>query len=482
MPEPIVPVLDTAKSAEILRKLQPDSDLRAYTYIMHGIWESVWDHENSHIDPHFKTSAAPVGVMGGRPGGAVLRHATDIQAHLSVSNPRRDAVAGVPFFAGSQRKPASFCVPLRLHWQQGSIREVSMNTQVQSPAAASGDLQVAPAWRAWIVPVLCVAGWFLLYGQLQPATDAFMRWLSGATGMAATSHLYSAVSFFAFEVPKVLMLLALIVFVVGVSQTFFTPEKTRAILAGKRQGVGNVLAATLGIVTPFCSCSAVPLFIGFLTAGVPLGVTFSFLVSAPMVNEVALALLFGMFGWKIAAIYLGLGLAVAIIAGAVIGRMNPVNLVEPWVFDIPAVSHDEAKLDWQQRFAQGWKHVREIVLKVAPYIVAGVGVGAWIHGYVPEDFMAHLMGKSTWWSVPLAVLIGVPMYSNAAGIIPVVQALLGKGAALGTTLAFMMAVTALSFPEFMILRKVMKPKLIALFAGVVTVGIIIVGYVFNAVM
>jgi hypothetical protein len=242
------------------------------------------------------------------------------------------------------------------------------------------------------------------------------------------------------------------------------------------------MAASLGIVTPFCSCSAVPLFIGFLTAGVPLGVTFSFLVSAPMVNEVALALLLGMFGWKIALLYLVLGLTVAFVAGLVIGRMNPVQLVEPWVFDMPAVSARTAQLGWEARFAQGWRHVREIVLKVAPYIIAGVGVGAWIHGYVPQDFMAHLMGKGAWWSVPLAVLIGVPMYSNAAGIIPIVQALLGKGAALGTTLAFMMAVTALSFPEFMILKKVMKPRLIALFAGVVTVGIIFVGYVFNLVM
>jgi uncharacterized membrane protein YraQ (UPF0718 family) len=201
-----------------------------------------------------------------------------------------------------------------------------------------------------------------------------------------------------------------------------------------------------------------------------------------MVNEVALALLFGMFGWKVAALYLSLGLAVAMTAGVVIGRMNPVKLVEPWVFDVPAVRLDAERLRWDARFTQGWQHVRDIVLKVLPYITAGVGVGAWIHGYVPQDFMAHLMGKSAWWSVPLAVLMGVPMYSNAAGIIPVVQALLGKGAALGTTLAFMMAVTALSFPEFMILKKVMKPKLILLFAGVVTVGIVLVGYAFNAVM
>ena len=338
------------------------------------------------------------------------------------------------------------------------------------------SLSLPSVWRAWVVPMLFVLGWMLLYSQLQPAVD----WLIAQLPIIHGSHLYDAVGFFVFEVPKVLMLLTLIVFFVGVIQTFFTPEHTRAILAGRREGIGNVLAASLGIVTPFCSCSAVPLFIGFLTAGVPLGVTFSFLVSAPMVNEVALALLFGMFGWKIALLYLGLGLMIAITSGIIIGKMNPVHLVETWVYDIPAVSNKETVLTWQQRFAQGWRHVREIVAKVAPYIIVGVGVGAAIHGYVPQDFMAHIMGRQ-WWSVPLAVLIGVPMYSNAAGMIPVVQALLGKGAALGTTLAFMMAVTALSAPEFMILKKVMKPKLIGLFAGIVTVGIIMVGYIFNAV-
>jgi len=356
-----------------------------------------------------------------------------------------------------------------------------MNVQIAPDLGKAAAADTRAAWRAWIVPVLYVAGWFLLYGRLAAWTDALMNGLTRATGLSPTSHLHGALAFFVFEVPKVLMLLALIVFVVGVLQTFITPEKTRAILAGKRQGVGNVLAAGLGIVTPFCSCSAVPLFIGFLTAGVPLGVTFSFLVSAPMVNEVALALLLGMLGWRIAALYLGLGLMVAIVAGLVIGRMNPVRLVEPWVFEMPNVRGEAQRLTWELRFAQGWRQVREIVLKVAPYIIAGVGVGAWIHGYVPQDLMVHLMGKGAWWSVPLAVLMGVPMYSNAAGIIPVVQALLGKGAALGTTLTFMMAVTALSFPEFMILKKVMRPRLIALFAGVVTVGIVLVGFVFNAV-
>ncbi len=336
-----------------------------------------------------------------------------------------------------------------------------------------------PAWRAWVWPVLYVAAWGLVYSELQPVTQAFLHWLPLAQG----SRLYSALGFFLFEVPKILMLLALIVFAVGLLQSFFTPDRTRALLAGRRQGTGNVLAGALGIVTPFCSCSAVPLFIGFLTAGVPLGVTFSFLVAAPMVNEVALALLFGLVGWRVALMYLALGLTVAIGAGLAIGRMNPVTLVEPWVFELPAAPGVAvARPGWHQRFAQGWQHLREIVPKVAPYVVAGVAVGAGIHGYVPEAVMAHLMGRGGWWSVPLAALMGVPMYSNAAGIIPVVQALLGKGAALGTTLTFMMAVTALSLPEFMILKKVMRPRLIALFAGVVTVGIIAVGFVFNLVM
>ena len=359
----------------------------------------------------------------------------------------------------------------------------SAPTVSPAPIAGSGvGTASRPAWRAWLPALLYVGVWFPLYWALEPATAAFTSWVAGLAHIAPGSHLDSALAFLVFEVPKVLMLLALIVFAVGVLQSFFPPEKTRALLAGRRQGAGNVLAAALGIVTPFCSCSAVPLFIGFLTAGVPLGVTFSFLVSAPMVNEVALALLYGMFGWRVALLYLGMGLLVAIAAGLVIGRMNPVRLVEPWVFEIPATEGIEQRRDWQARFAQGFRHVRDIVLKVAPYIVAGVGVGAWIHGYVPQDFMAHLMGKGAWWSVPLAVLIGVPMYSNAAGIIPVVQALLGKGAALGTTLAFMMSVTALSAPEFLILKKVMKPRLIALFAAVVATGIVVVGYVFNAVM
>jgi uncharacterized membrane protein YraQ (UPF0718 family) len=244
------------------------------------------------------------------------------------------------------------------------------------------------------------------------------------------------------------------------------------------------MAASLGIVTPFCSCSAVPLFIGFVQAGVPLGVTFSFLISAPMVNEVALTLLFAMFGWKVAGLYLAMGLSIAIISGWIIGRLNMEEYLEDWVRNMPKISValDTTSLTLADRVQAGVASVREIVGKVWPYILAGIAIGAGIHGYVPEDFMASFMGKDVWWAVPVSVIIGVPMYSNAAGIIPIVEALLAKGAALGTVLAFMMSVIALSFPEMIILRKVLKPRLIATFIGVVASGIILVGYVFNAVL
>jgi uncharacterized membrane protein YraQ (UPF0718 family) len=240
----------------------------------------------------------------------------------------------------------------------------------------------------------------------------------------------------------------------------------------------------LGIVTPFCSCSAVPLFIDFVQAGVPLGVTFSFLISAPMVNEVALTLLFAMFGWKIALLYLGLGLTVAIVAGWVIGRLKMEAYLEDWVRDMPRVAAvaGETTLSLGERLDAGFASVREIVGRVWPYILGGIAIGAGIHGYVPQDFMASSMGKDNGWAVPLAVVIDVPMYTNAAGVIPIVQALLAKGAALGTVLAFMMSVIALSLPEMVILRKVLKIRLIATFVGVVAIGILIVGYVFNAVL
>ena len=272
-----------------------------------------------------------------------------------------------------------------------------------------------------------------------------------------------------------------IVFLMGMLNSHFTPERTRAILAGRSEGTANVMAASLGVFTPFCSCSAVPLFIGFVQAGVPLGVTFSFLISAPMVNEVALTLLLGLFGWKVALLYLSLGLFIAIVAGWVIGRLKMEAYLEDWVRDMPRIqaTAGDTRMPLYERISAGFGSVREIVGKVWPYILAGIAIGAGIHGYVPEDFMASFMGKEAWWSVPLAVLIGIPMYTNAAGIIPIVQALLAKGAALGTVLAFMMSVIALSLPEMVILRKVLKVRLIATFIGVVAVGILIVGYVFN---
>jgi hypothetical protein len=291
------------------------------------------------------------------------------------------------------------------------------------------------------------------------------------------------VEFFVFDGPKVLMLLALVVFAVGIVRSFFTPERARRLLAGRRESAGNALAALLGTVTPFCSCSAVPLFIGFVASGVPLGVTFSFLISAPMVNEIALALLFGLFGWKIAAIYAGTGISIAMVSGWIIGRLGMEKHVEEWVYAMPGGGEEAVyRPNWRDRVECGWNAVREIVGKVWPYVLAGIAVGAVIHGYVPENFLAGIMGAGAWWSVPLAVLVGIPMYSNAAGIIPVVQALLAKGAALGTVLAFMMSVIGLSLPEMIILRKVLKVRLIAAFAGIVGAGILVVGYLFNAVL
>jgi uncharacterized membrane protein YraQ (UPF0718 family) len=320
--------------------------------------------------------------------------------------------------------------------------------------------------------------WSAIYVALRPVA----AWVTyGVAGLLPGSRLGSAVEFFLFETPKVLLLLVLVVFGVGVVRSFFTPERTRQLLAGRSESIGNILAALLGIVTPFCSCSAVPLFIGFVTAGVPLGVTFSFLVSAPMVNEVAVVLLFGLFGWKVAAIYATTGVAIAILSGWTIGRLRMERHVEDWVFKT-RVADDavpEARLQWSDRLEAGLRAMKEIVGKVWPYVLAGIAVGAGIHGYVPEHFMATIMGKGAWWSVPVAVIIGIPMYSNAAGIIPVVQALLGKGAALGTVLAFMMAVIGLSLPETIILRRVLKPTLIGVFVGVVGSGILIVGYLFN---
>ena len=345
-----------------------------------------------------------------------------------------------------------------------------------APASAAGGRAPSAAKSAAVLVVVgCV--WWLVYSQLASVA----RWLAYDTlRFARGSSFGSSVEFFVYDTPKVLMLLTLVVFGVGIIRSFFTPERTRRILSGRRESVGSVLAALLGVVTPFCSCSAVPLFIGFVTTGVPLGVTFSFLVSAPMVNEVALALLFGLFGWKVALLYAGTGLVIAIVSGIVIGQLHLEGWVEPWVYKVVAGDAGYVeRLTWTDRLALGREAVRDIVGRVWPYVIGGIAVGAGIHGYVPQDFLASVMGRDAWWSVPLAVLIGIPLYSNAAGIIPIVQALLAKGAALGTVLAFMMAVIALSLPEMVILRKVLSVRLIAVFIGVVGAGILFVGYLFN---
>jgi len=335
---------------------------------------------------------------------------------------------------------------------------------------------------SWLIglPVACVV-WVFLYSQLIPLADFILA----LSGFQPDSHIGAAIHFFFYDTPKVMLLLVGVVFVMGVIQTFFSAERTRALLAGRRAGAGNTLAAALGIVTPFCSCSAVPLFIGFLSAGVPLGVTFSFLIAAPMVNEIALVLLFGMFGWKVAALYLALGLAVAIAAGFIIGQLKMEGHLQDWVRDIQsgqAPTLNNTGMNWEQRFQNGWNHVREIVARVWLYVLIGISVGALIHGFVAQEFMVSIMGRDAWWSVPAAVVLGVPMYTNAAGIIPVVEALIGKGAALGTTLAFMMSVIALSLPEILILRKVLKTGLIVTFVGVVASGILLVGFIFNLIL
>lgn len=340
-----------------------------------------------------------------------------------------------------------------------------------------------PRTNKYLFPILAVAAfvWLIAYNIIQPLAD----WISYTLlGLARDSRFGESLAFFLYDVPKILLLLSGMVFVISVIRTFFSPERTRAMLGGKREGVGNVFAALLGIVTPFCSCSAVPLFIGFVESGIPLGVTFSFLIAAPTINEVAVIMLFGLFGWKVAALYVTSGLVIAILAGIVIGRLKMERYVEDFVWQIKSgggTALDE-KLTWNDRIERAWESVKEIVGKVWLYVVFGIAVGAGIHGYVPGSALVGIMGKQAWWSVPAAVLLGIPLYSNAAGIIPIVSALMEKGASLGTVLAFMMAVVGLSLPETIILRRVLKPQLIAVFIGVIAAAIIFIGYLFNIIL
>lgn len=355
------------------------------------------------------------------------------------------------------------------------------NTQSSDKQSSGSITDKTTLIKQLALGALALIVWYALYSQLLP----FSKWFTySLIGLSNGSHLGSAIQFFVYDTPKVLMLLVLVVFLVGILRSFVTVEWTRKILAGKRESAGNVLAALLGVVTPFCSCSAVPLFIGFMTAGIPLGVTFSFLIAAPMVNEIALILLYGLLGWKIAALYFVTGITVAVVTGWVLGRMKLEGYIEDWVKEIRAGEANMAdqSMTWQDRFEYAWNSVKDIVGRVWKFVVLGIAVGAGIHGYVPEGYLAGIMGDSAWWSVPFSVLIGIPMYTNAAGVIPVVEALLGKGAALGTVLAFMMSVIALSFPEMVILRKVLKPRLIGIFICVLGSGILLVGYLFNAVI
>jgi hypothetical protein len=333
------------------------------------------------------------------------------------------------------------------------------------------------ALRPWAWVAAAAAAWAGLFVANEWVWDRLIFDLIGLDG-----RLGDAVHFFLFDTGKILLLLTAVVFAAAVLRTFVSPEKTRELLGGRRQGLGNVAAAGLGVATPFCSCSAVPLFIGFVSAGVPLGITMSFLIASPMVNEVAVVLLWSAFGWRVATAYLGFGLIIAVVAGLVIGRLRPERWVEPWVLEVKAAGAAEgARPSWAERFSVGRAEVRTIVGRVWPFLVGAVAVGAAIHGWVPEDFFVRYAGPGNPFAVPLAVLLGIPLYSNAAGTIPLIEALYAKGLALGTVLAFTMAVVALSLPEMILLRRVLRPRLLAIFVGVVGVGIVAVGYLFNAI-
>jgi uncharacterized membrane protein YraQ (UPF0718 family) len=350
-----------------------------------------------------------------------------------------------------------------------------MSTMIE-PFATRANL------RLWSFAVIAALLWLFLYNTIQPLSE----WISyEALGLAHGSHAGEAVAFFFYDVPKIMLLVSGMIFVITVVRTFFSAERARRLLSGKRVGIGNVLASGLGIVTPFCSCSAVPLFIGFVEAGIPLGVTFSFLVAAPVINEVALVLLYGMFGWKVAVLYVTSGMIIATITGLFIGRLGVERWVEDfvWQMQVHGAEDDSGKLSWEERVTRAREAVWEIVQKVWLYVLIGIGIGAGIHGYVPTDTMAVYMGKdAAWWAVPLVVLMALPLYSNAAGMAPILLALVEKGAALGTALAFMMAVVGVSLPETILLRRVLKPQLIAIFIGIVTVAIIITGYLFNLIL
>jgi uncharacterized protein len=343
--------------------------------------------------------------------------------------------------------------------------------------------QKNPDLRSWALVALAAVTWIILYNFIQPFAD----WLAySLLGLEHGSHLGESLAFFFYDVPKLLLLLSGMIFVISLLQTFIDTQKVRTLVEKRGEGIGNVMAAFFGAVTPFCSCSSVPLFIGFVQAGIPLGITLTFLITSPLISEVAFVMLIGMFGWKIALLYLISGATIGMISGFILGRMKLERYVEGFVYDIkPRANIDlklEEKLTWSERISRSWDSTKEIVGKVFWFVIIGIAIGAGIHGFVPENALAGIMGKDAWWSVPVSVLIGIPLYSNPAGIIPIVSALLDKGASLGTVLAFMMSVIGLSLPEMIILRRVLKPQLIAIFIAVITVAIIFTGYLFNLVM
>ena len=347
-------------------------------------------------------------------------------------------------------------------------------------AVASGARR--PVDASWLWVGAATLAWIAAYRTILP----FWNWaIYDVVGLDPAGHWGQAAHFFFYDTTKILLLLAGIIFVVAVLRSFMSVARTRAMLGGKREGVGNVLAAGLGVVTPFCSCSAVPAFIGFVTAGVPLGVTLSFLIASPMVDVVAVTLLYGLFGWQIAALYVVSGLVLATLAGFLLGRLKLERYVEGFVYDmqVGTVGADaDAPPTWRERFATGLDEVKTVVVKIWPYLLVGIGIGAAIHGWVPEAFFERIASPDNVFAVPLAVLMGIPLYSNVAGILPLVGALQAKGLAMGTLLAFMMAVVALSLPEMILLRQVLKPRLIAIFVAVVGSGILFTGYLFNALL
>ncbi|MEI6677244.1 MAG: permease [Mariniphaga sp.] len=327
-----------------------------------------------------------------------------------------------------------------------------------------------------LIPVIIV--WIFLYLYKEASTNFLLyNWI----GMPYESNLSNTIWFFISTLQKIFLLLILVIFISGIIRSYFSPEKTRKMLEGKSLFAGNILASLLGIVTPFCSCSAIPLFLGFVETGIPLGITFSFLIAAPMINEVAVIMLFSLFGWEVGIIYILTGLMIAVLSGWIIGRLKLERWLETWVLNLksePVICEDQL-LAFNNRLLSGTEAVKEIITKIWPYVILGIGVGAIVHGYIPNEYLASLMNKSTWYSVPLAVLIGVPLYSCSPGAVPIAYALIEKGVPLGTALAFMMSVIGISLPELIILKKVLKLQFILVFMGIISIGIIIVGYILN---